>query len=164
MPFFALFFCSIISYVRACTGNAVFRSAAFSMTTRKDIRYLNENSNISVKTFLNRLCTRCHRAICVPAREMKTFQQFSEFFVLSCVLARIWSTREHLVSRFWLLMTAVRRTRHPHTPHQEHPSIGVPENTSCESFLAAYDCYLAHPTPSHTPSGASLNSRAVGFL
>ena len=29
--------------------------------------------------------------------------------------------------------------------------------TSRESLLDAYDCCLAHPTPSHTPSGASLN-------
>ena len=29
--------------------------------------------------------------------------------------------------------------------------------TPRESFLAAYDCCLAHPTPSHTPSGTSLN-------
>ena len=27
----------------------------------------------------------------------------------------------------------------------------------CQSFLAAYGCFLAHPTPSHTPSGACLN-------
>ena len=29
--------------------------------------------------------------------------------------------------------------------------------TPRESFLAAYDCRLAHSTHSHTPSGASLN-------
>ena len=29
--------------------------------------------------------------------------------------------------------------------------------TSRESLLDAYDCCLAHPTPSHTPSEASLN-------
>ena len=30
-----------------------------------------------------------------------------------------------------------------------------------ESLLNTYDCCLAHPTPSHTPSGASLISGAV---
>ena len=29
--------------------------------------------------------------------------------------------------------------------------------TPRESLLDAYDCCLAHPTPSHIPSGASLN-------
>ena len=29
--------------------------------------------------------------------------------------------------------------------------------TPRESILAMFDCHLAHPTPSHTPSAASLN-------
>ena len=32
------------------------------------------------------------------------------------------------------------------------------------SFLAAYDCCLAYPTPSHTPSGAPLNIAGYSCL
>ena len=36
--------------------------------------------------------------------------------------------------------------------------------TPRESFLGAYDCRLVHPTPSRTPSGASLNFAGSSFL
>ena len=36
--------------------------------------------------------------------------------------------------------------------------------TSRESLLAAYDCWLAHPTSSYTPPGASLNFAGPGCL
>ena len=36
--------------------------------------------------------------------------------------------------------------------------------TPRESFLAAYDCCLAHPRPPHTSSGTSLNFAGYGCL
>ena len=33
--------------------------------------------------------------------------------------------------------------------------------TPCESFMAAYDCCLAHLTPSHTHQGRHSTSRAI---
>ena len=36
--------------------------------------------------------------------------------------------------------------------------------TSCESLLAAYDCWLAHPTSLYTPPGGSLNFAGRGCL
>ena len=40
-------------------------------------------------------------------------------------------------------------------------SQGRVAKTPRESLLDAYDCCLAHPTPSHTPSGASLDFEGV---
>ena len=54
------------------------------------------------------------------AREIKYCCDFGIF--LCCWLA-ISSLPKHLESRWWLPTTAVWRTRRPHTPHQERPSI-----------------------------------------
>ena len=40
----------------------------------------------------------------------------------------------------------------------------LPNKSHSESFVAAYDCRLAHPTTCHTPSGTTLHFAGCGFL
>ena len=85
-----------------------------------------ENNNILVKAVSLSVMQPFYYA---PAAETKHFSDFARILRYSLATS---SEQKHPVSRFRLPMTAVWRTRRPHTPHQEHLPISWAELSTQE--------------------------------
>ena len=112
----------------------------------RPINYHSRERNLLFRRFF-----RCAPKIVQTAGEQQTFLVKSVFFIgdaaivlpgilLYCRLPRVIFLLLRFREFFALLARNFKLTK---TPRQ--------------SFLTACDCCLAHPTPSHTPSRASLN-------